>query len=88
LQQKQYHSSSSKQQHSEVPHCDQVLPKLLRLNLFLCLLIASHVFAREGEDVVVDCFRQEKNVAVDASFGESYHDDVLQFTKQLFYGRL
>jgi hypothetical protein len=40
------------------------------------------VFALEGEDVVVACFRREKDVTVDASYGES------QFTKQLFSGRL
>ncbi len=32
--------------------------------LLLCLLIASCVFAREGEDVVVACSCQEKDVAV------------------------
>jgi len=36
--------------------------------LLLCLLIASRVFAREGEDVLVACSRQEKDVAVDCLF--------------------
>ncbi len=36
--------------------------------LFLCLLIASRVFACEGEDVLVARSRQEKDVAVDCLF--------------------
>ena len=51
------------------------------INLLSNRLIVSRAFAREGEDVVVACSRQEKVVLV--SFGESYHGDVLQFAKQL-----
>jgi hypothetical protein len=36
--------------------------------LLLCLLIASRVFAREGDNVVVARSRQEKDVAVDSLF--------------------
>jgi len=46
------------------------------------------VFAREGEDVLVARYRQEKYVAVDCLFCESYHGDVLQFAKQLLPVRL
>jgi hypothetical protein len=42
--------------------------KCRRCILVLCLLVASRVFAREGEDVVMACSHQEKDVAVDCLF--------------------
>ena len=41
LQQKQYHGDSSKQQHLEVPRCNQVLLKLLTLH-FITFLPRHH----------------------------------------------
>jgi len=58
LKQQKYNGSSSKQQHSEMPPCDQALPKLQ----------PSHAFAREGEVVVVAQSCEEKDAAVDFLF--------------------
>jgi hypothetical protein len=38
------------------------------LNLLFHRLVASHAFAREGDDVLVARSRQEKDVAVDCLF--------------------
>jgi hypothetical protein len=60
------------------------------LNFLFHRLVASHAFAREGEDVLVACSRQEKDVAVDCLFWRILSITVTCYNlqKKLFYVRL
>jgi len=48
------------------------------------ITLPPHRFDREGEELLVACSCQKKNVVWLASFGESYNSDVLQLAEQIF----
>jgi len=76
LQKQKYHGGSSKQEHLELPWCDAKAASTY-------YLIASSFLVRETMWWWLALARKQLCWWL-ASFGKSYHGDVLQYAKQYF----